>query len=332
MADETQLWAWLLFNAGLAPQRAKTLLASWDQRGLTLRAVLDALPAQADALGLTPEEVATLRLPRELPDVAALRWNEPLYPMGLHQLPFKLRPALLFYTGELSLLMRPLIYLAPGALDADTQQVLQETVSILLGENLLFAAFRESPQATLLLEEMGASEGEALLLAMQGLAHLKRSQQEQTLLKEGRLLILSPLPPAAPPNPAWDAVLQQVATGAAMRRVYSDPAILESTENDANALVNALLLTASSKTRAPRGVRIVTNAAEAALWLTELPAAPVGGAQPALAQTTVMPSASFELAAEPPAGPPPAPAETLRVLEKGGRVPEALRQRLFGDT
>lgn len=328
MANETQLWMWFLFNAGLTPQRAKTLLGMWDQRGLTLHTALEALPARAEALGLADEEAGKLHPPRELPDVAALRWNEPLYPMGLQQLPFKLRPALLFHTGELSLLMHPIIYLAPSPLDAETQELMRETVGILLGENLLLAAFRESPQATLLLEEMTASEGEALLFAKQGLGQLVLPEQEQTLLQNGRLLVLSPLPPSAPLNPAWDDVLEQVAAGTAMRRVYSNTATLDKTEAGTNALANALLLTASPGAHAPQGIRIVTNAAEAALWLTELPAAPVGPAQ----QTTAMPtpSPSLELAAAPPSDPPPSPAEALRVLEKGGRVPEALKKRLFG--
>lgn len=323
MADETQLWAWFLFNAGLAPQRAKTLLAAWDQRGLTLRAVLEALPAQAAALGLTPEEAAKLRPPHELPEVAALRWNEPLYPMGLHQLPFKLRPALLFYRGDVSLLMRPLIYLAPGPLNDESRELLQETVGILLGENLLFAAFRESPQAALLLEEMIASEGEVLFFAKQGLAQLTLPEDERTLVQAQRLLVLSPLPPAAFPNPAWDDVLQQVATAAAMRCVYTDTAAVAKIEGN----VNALLLAASPDVSVPHDIRVVTDAAEAALWLTELPAAPVSAAQP----STATPSASLELAAELPAAPPPSPAEALRVLEKGGRVPEALKKRLFGN-
>ena len=329
MAKETQLWAWLLFNAGLAPQRAKTLLAAWDQRGLTLRAVLDALPAQANALGLTPEETAKLHPPHELPDVTALRWNEPLYPMGLQQLPSKLRPALLFYTGEASLMMRPIIYLAPGSLDDETRELLQETVGILLGEGLLLAAFRESPQAAVLLEEMIASEGEALLFAKQGLEQLTLPEHEQALLRSGRLLVLSPLPPNTPPNPAWDDVLQQVAAGAAMRRVYSSATALDKTGGGTNALANALLLTASPATHVPQGIRAVADAAEAALWLTELPTAPVSTAQ----QTAALPSPppSLELATELPSDPPPSPAEALRVLEKGGRVPEALKKRLFGN-
>jgi len=322
MTDETRLWAWFLFNAGLAPQRAKTLLSAWDQRGLTLRAVLEALPVQAAAFGVTPEETAKLHPPHELSEVAALRWNEPLYPMGLHQLPFKLRPALLFYSGDLSLLMRPIIYLAPGPLDDETRELLQETVGILLGENLLLAAFRESPQAALLLEEMIASEGEALFFAKQGLAQLTLSDDEQALVQTQRLLVISPLPPTAPPNPAWDDVLQQVAAGATMRCVYSDATALMKIEGNANAL----LLAASPGTHVPQGVRVVTNAAEAALWLTE-PVTPVGVPQP---PNSAIPTASLELAAEPPTDPPPTPTETLRVLEQGGRVPDALKKRLFG--
>ncbi len=320
MDNETQLWAWFLFNTGLAPQRAKTLLHEWEQRDLTLRAVLEKVPAQASALGLTAEEVAKLRPPHNLPDVAALRWNEPLYPMGLRQLVFKLRPALLFYTGELSLLMRPIIYLMPGPLDDDTQELLQETVGILLGENLLLAVFRESPQAALLLEEMAASEGEALLFAKQGLTHLTLPDQEQALLSDGRLLILSPLPPTAPSNPAWDDVLQQVAASAALRRVCSSATTLPV---DPDAAASTLLLAANTTTRTPRGIHVAGSAVEALTWLTELPPAPVNAAQP---QMTPSPGLTAEL----PTDPPPTPAEALRVLEKGGRVPEALRKRLFG--
>jgi hypothetical protein len=323
MANETQLWMWFLFNAGLAPQRAKALLAAWNQRELTLRAVLESLPAQAGALGLTPEEAAKLHPPQTLPDVAALRWNEPLYPMKLHQLPLKMRPALLFYTGDLSLLMRPILYLAPGPLDAATQDLLQETVGILLGENLLLAAFRESPQAALLLEEMLASEGEALLLAQQGLARLTLPEQEQALLEKGRLLIVSPLPPTTLPNPAWEDVLQQVAAGAALRCVYTEATALNKSAGHADAL----LLTPTPATRAPQGVRVVSDAAEAALWLTELPGAPQNPAQQSPAQPITSPA--LELAAAPP-GPPPSPAEALRILEKGGHVPEALKKRLLG--
>jgi hypothetical protein len=321
MVDETQLWAWFLFSAGLVPQRAKTLLSAWDQRGLTLRAALEALPAQANALGLTPEEVAKLRPPHELPAIDALRWNESLYPLGLHQLPFKLRPALLFYSGDLSLLMRPIIYLAPGPLDDETRELLQETVGILLGENLLLAAFRESPQAALLLEEMAASEGEVLLFAKQGLAQLTLPENEQALWQVQRLLILSPLPPNTPPNPAWDDVLQQVVAGAAMHSVYSHTTALEKIEGN----INAILLATSPGIHTPQGIRVVTNAVEAALWLTELPVTPANaGQQPAAA-----PSAPLGLTVELPIDPPPSPAEALRVLEQGGRVPEALKKRLF---
>lgn len=315
MDNETQLWAWFLFSAGIAPQRAKMLLSEWEQRDLTLRAVLDKLPAQAGALGLTPDEAAKLRPPSDLPDVTAVRWNEAHYPLGLRQLPFKMRPALLFYTGELSLLLRPIIYLTPGPLDDESQELFQETVGILLGENLLLAAFRESPQAVLLLEEMAASEGEVLLFAKQGLAQLVLPEQEQALLQAGRLLILSPLPPTASPNPAWDDVLQQVAAGAALRKVYSSATTLPTDPDAANS---TLLLAASAPPRTPPGIHIAGTAIEALMWLTELPAAPVNAP----------PSSSFT--SEPLPGPSPTPAEALRILEKGGRVPEALKKRLFG--
>ncbi|HQE91334.1 MAG TPA: hypothetical protein PLH19_06890 [Anaerolineae bacterium] len=319
MDNETQLWAWFLFHAGFAPQRAKTLLAAWEQRDLTLRDVLEKPSPQTNVPGITPDEVSKLRPPHKLPDITALRWNEALYPVGLHHLPLQLRPALLFYRGELSLLLRPIVYLMPGPLDAETYELLQETVGILLGENLLLAAFRESPQATVLMEEMAASEGEALLFAGQGLAQLILWEQEQALLQDRRLLILSPLPPHAPANPAWDDVLQQVATAAALRRVCSNT----TTPLPASpATVPTLLLTANAVPHLPDGVHVAASAVEALMWLTEIPAAPVSAPQ----QMT----SALDLTAELPMTPPPTPAEALQVLEKGGRVPEVLKKRLLG--
>ncbi|HOT90466.1 MAG TPA: hypothetical protein PLJ78_14705 [Anaerolineae bacterium] len=311
--NETRLWAWFLFNAGLTPQRAKTLLTEWEQHGLTLSSVLERLPAQADMSGLTPDEAIRLRPPHELPDVHAVRWNEPLYPLGLHHLPLKLRPALLFYTGEASLLLRPIIYLVPGPLDAATRELLQETVSLLLGENLLPATFRESPQAELLLEEMAISEGEALLFAREGLAQLMPSEREQAFLQAGRLLILSPLPPSTRATPALNEVLQQVAASAALRRVHTHAATLP---DDPAAAAGTLLLTATAVSRAPHGIPVAESAVEALTWLTEIPLPPTPTSQPA---------------AEPLYdAPPPTPEEALRVLEKGGRVPEVLKKRLLG--
>ncbi len=314
MDEETKLWAWFLFGAGLAPQRAKTLLYEWEQRGLTLQAVLEKIPTQAKLLGLSAEETAKLHLPHELPEVTAVRWNEPLYPVGLHTLPLKLRPALLFYSGDPTLLMRPIVYLAPGILDAETQQLLQETIGILLGENLLLATFRGSPQATLLLEEMSVGEGEVLFFVKQGLAQLVLTAQEQTLLQAGRLLILSPLAPGALPNPALDDILQQVAVGAALRQVCSNTASLPTTPEVA---ANTLLLSATNRAPLPHGIHSVESAPEALMWLLESPTTPVG------------PSPSLSSASEPFPAPPPTPAEALRILEKGGRVPEVLRKRLL---
>ncbi len=316
MDNETRLWAWFVFHAGLSPQRAKALLSEWEQRGLALSAALEQLPAQAKTLGLTPDEAAKLRSPRELPDVHAVRWNEPHYPPGLHHLPLKVRPALLFYSGEVSLLLRPIIYLVPGPLDAATRELLQETIGMLLGENLLPAAFRGSPQAELLLEEMASSEGEALLFAGEGLAQLAPSEREQTLIQAGRLLLLGPLPPATRANPAFDEVLQQVATGAALRRVYTH---LASVPDDPAVAAGALLLTATVPSRMPRGIPVAESAVEALTWLTEIAIPP--------SPTPPTP----QLAAEPLYdAPPPTPEEALRVLEKGGRVPAALKKRLLG--
>ena len=154
MENETQLWTWFLFGGALSTHRAKTLLAEWEQRGFKLGDVLQQPTTRAAQLGLTGEEASKLRVPTNLPDVSALRWNEPRYPYGLHNLPFKLRPSLLFYSGDANLLIRPVVYLAPDVISENDQEVLQEVIGMILGENLLLAAFHDSPQAALLLEEL----------------------------------------------------------------------------------------------------------------------------------------------------------------------------------
>ena len=317
MTTETQLWAWFLFGSGLLPQRAKTLLAHWQERGLTLQAALNQLPAQAQSLGLQPGEANHLRPPDNLPAIAALRNDEPLYPIGLRHLPPKLRPALLFYTGAAWLLMRPIIYLAPDAIPPDVQEPMREAVSILLGEYLLPAAFRNSAQAALLLEEMIDSEGETLLFAREGVDRLVFSDQEQALLEAGRLLIVTPLPPDAAANPSWDSLLQQIATAAAARRIVVDPASLQATGSEISP--PTLLLTSSSLSEPlPQATVASTNPADILAWIADVP-------EPALPTST--PGATTT---EPAPEPPSSPEEVLRTLEVGGRVPEALRKKLLG--
>ena len=318
MTTETQLWMWFLFGGVLRPQRAKSLLFEWEKHGLTLQQVVNQLPARPPALGLTREEAAKLHVPQYLPSVTALRWNDPLYPQGLHDLSFKLQPALLFYSGEVTLLKHPIIYLAPGALDKAARELLQETVGMLIGESLLLAAFEESPQATILLEEISTSEGEVLLFARQGLEQQTVSEQEHTLLDTGQLLQITPLPPGTHTNPAWDPLLEQVASASAARCVFSGT---QSPPEKLPATASILLTTTAIGSAQSHNIQTATNAAEVLTWLLDIPTPVAPSPQPATS-----------IAAEPALEPPPTPEEMLRTLEKGGNVPEALRRRLLGKT
>jgi hypothetical protein len=330
--DETSLWAWFLFRSGLPAQRAKTLLTEWTAQNLTLAAALEGLPARAAARGLTPDEAARLRPPAQLPAVRALRWNEALYPRQLYSLPLKLRPALLFYLGEVSLLMRPIVYLKPDALSAADEDLLRELISLLLGEYFLPATFHGTRQAELLLEELADSEGELLLLARRGLADMPLTEPERTLLAAQRLLVATPLPPETLPNPAWDTVLFQVAQSTAAYCVTTTPPTAADPQSPPT-----VLLSAASGMTLPAYVHTVADAAEAAQWLTDglsaalPPAAPTsewrGAAESAWAEP---PLDASPLGESLPPEPPPPPAEVLRLLESGGHVPEVLRKRLLG--
>lgn len=328
--DETSLWAWFLFRSGLPAPRAKALLTEWAAQKLTLMAALEGLPARAAARGLTPEEAARLHPPASLPAVHALRWNEPLYPRRLQDLPLKLRPALLFYLGEPSLLMRPIVYLNPDTLAEDHEDTLRELISLLLGEYFLPAAFHGTRQADLLLEELTASEGELLLFARRGLADIPLTEQERALLAEQRLIIATPLPPEAPLNPAWDALLTQVAlTAAGYCITVTPPADAPPTPT--------LLLAATPSAALPARVHAIADPAEAVLQLSEgLSAArPPTTPTSAFQETPESGWAAIPLDASPlgedlPPEPPPPPAEALRRLEAGGHVPEVLRKRLLG--
>ncbi len=326
--DETSLWAWFLFRGGLPAQRAKALLAEWAAQQLTLAAALEGLPARAADRGLTPDEAARLRPPASLPTVRALRWNEALYPRRLHSLPLKVRPALLFYLGETSLLLRPIVYLNPDILTPENEEALRELISLLLGEYFLPAAFYGTRQAELLLEELAASEGDLLLFARRGLAELSLTEFERTLLTAQRLIIMTPLPPETPPNPAWDAVLAQVALATAGYCVTVTPPAAADP-----LLTPTVLLSSASRLTLPAHVHAFSDAAEAVQWLTEGLDAALPPSAPVAAQRESAwvdaPLDAAPLGESLPPEPLP-PAEALRLLEARGQVPEVLRKRLLG--
>jgi len=311
MLSETQLWTWFLFNSGLSPQRAKALLTQWQSQDLSLQAALDMLPAQNQKLGLTKDEAQTLTAPQNCPELPALRWNESLYPQGLQELPLKLRPALLFYTGDSQLLSRPIVYLYPDPLSPNTEEMLREVISLLLGENLLLAAFHDSPQAMLLLHEMSDSEGETMLFAQQGLDQLALPQQTQALVEEERLIITTPLPPGSKPNPAWGPILEQIAIAAARHCIATTP------PSEQPAASKPTLLLSDNPVIPQTHLHVTNNPIEALVWLTDIPG--------------LSPEPQAPLPTQPPS-PEPArsPEDILRTLETGGQVPDILRKRLLG--
>lgn len=329
MSDETALWAWFLFDSGLPAQRAKQILLQAEREGVTLAALLARLPAAAASLGLSHAEAAALRPPATLPEVSALRWDDAFYPPELRALPPKLRPALLFYRGPAHLLMQPTLYLAPGmpdeeSPDEDSLELLREVVGMLLGEALP-VAFRGSAEAALLLEELESCAGEAVFIVGQGLAGCALTAQERALIEAQRLLLVTPLPPSAPENPAWRPVLQQIAQGMARACIATDVATLPG-----DGAPPTLLLTphVPPTGQLPEHVTLARTPADALLWLAERQPSPAD--YPAASATPLPAATDGLLLRDAPPEPPLAPEEALRILEGGGRIPEALRRRLAG--
>jgi len=317
MHDEAALWAWFLFDSKLPPQRGKVLLEHWASEGRTLRTVLAALPGQAAALGLTPAEAALLRPPAARPPVTALRWDDPLYPDGLRHLPLKVRPALLFYRGAVQALQRPVVYQPPAPLTALERETAHELIAQLLGEGFLPAAFQGSPQAELLLAEMADAEGETLLFARCGSGQLELAAVEAALLEAGRLLLVSPLPPTAAANPAWDSLLEQLAAAVAYRLILTAAPQMDALPADWHGRV-LYIAAEPPATPCPPGIQFATEPGEVLFWLAASVTEP--SAPPAAEQAYDLPTVDL---------PPLAPEAALQTLEGQGRVPEVLRQRLL---
>jgi len=305
--DPTALWHWFLFQSGLPTQRAKALLDTWQAQALPLA---EALAAPAQAPGLTSAERQQLQPPATLPSVQALRWDEYLYPAQLRALPLALRPALLFYQGDVTLLRHPLLYLPPGMFTEAERQRAREVCALIVGEGDLPWAIHGSESAQLLIATLQESEGQLALLSPCGLELLQLNAAERQLLADDRLLLLTPLPPTFAANPALDKVLEQIAGAAATRCLLIG--------DEQRVLIEGkptLHLTTEAH-----------DPAEALVWLAEgIAAAATPPSSPPPAPTTT----SAELG-DPPTEPPPTPQETLQLLQQGGRVPPALRRRLLG--
>ncbi len=329
MSRETQLWYWLLFQSTFSTSRAKELLTRCSDQGEAVADVLSALPREASRFGLDPQEARRLQPPEALPDVNAIRWNEAHYPQGLHKLPLKLRPALLFVEGSTALLERPIITLPPAPIPDEERETVREALSLLLDESLLPATVQGSDQAALLMTEMAHAAGHVLLFVRAGLDAVELNEEARTLLAQDRLVLVSPLPPGTPPNPKWDRVLIEVEAAMADRCVLTtaQPSVPRFLSNHPD-VPTLWLHTGAGKARVPTQVEHADDPAALLVWLTE-------GAEPeensTTPQTPSIAEAARPLGAELPDDPPPTPEETLRILKKGGNVPPVLRKRLFGD-
>ncbi len=337
MSRETQLWYWLLFQSTVPTSRAKELLARCSDQEATLGDVFNALPREAARFGLNRQEVRKLQPPESLPDVNAIRWDEERYPQGLLRLPLKLRPALLFVEGSTALLERPIVTLPPAPLPDEERGTAQEALSLLLDESLLPAVVHGSDQAALLMTEMAHTAGHMLFFVRAGLDTVELEEeerallaQERALLAQDRLLLVSPLPPGTSPNPKWDRVLSEVEAAMADRCVLTtaQPSVPQFLSNHPE-IPTLWLHRGAGKARVPEQVEHADDPAALLVWLTEK----TDAEEIAEPQSTVsLADAARPLGADAPADPPPTPEETLRILQKGGNVPPALRERLFGDS
>jgi hypothetical protein len=327
VSRETQLWYWFLFGETLSTQRAKELLTKWIEDEQTLEETLRSFPNAPQAETLRPEERRRLRPPDNLPAISAVRWNEDVYPTGLHRLPMKLRPALLFTRGSAALLQRPIVYFPPAEIPEEAQLPVREALSLLLGESLLPAAVHDSPQAALLIGEMAAAEGEALLFVRAGLPQVTPTERETRLIEQERLLLVSPLPPETPANPRWDSVLAQVEASSATHCILTGASPTPLSIPDQTP-PTAWLTEETVAGEASVSVERVSPA-DLLMWLTGAQASKddekTETAQPTLSE------AARPLGANGPTEPPPTPEETLDILKQGGDVPAVLRNRLLGD-
>lgn len=320
MADNPDLWAWFVFKSGLSPIRAKELLVAWERRGLTLSEALRQLPQAAAELGLTPDETHGLRRPDHLTSMRALTWHHELYPAGLRHLPLRLRPALLFYRGEVSLLSRPLVLLGPTQPTQQTPiDLLEETLDLILGEAWAIGAFDHTPQATLLLNALSHTEGEAVLFLRSGLEARQWCDKELTFLKTQRLVALSPLPPQTPEAPAWVPLLEHVAMAAASRIITagSPEAITQFAQRCFDRPLLGLTEHIPANTKKAGSFAITDQPTDILIWLTD--------------ESVLTNRDLRETDTQPPMEQPKpelSPGEILAILESGGKIPSALRKRL----
>ena len=320
---KSALWYWYFYQSGLPTSRAKKLLANWQAEGCTLSEVLESLPEDADKRGLDLSTAKKLQPPADLRPISALCWDDELYPAGLQQLPLKRRPALLFTQGERSLLQRELIYLPPAALPEENVAALREALTLLLDGSLLPMTVRGSEQAALLLAELEQSTGAIALFTRAGMQQLTLTEQERDWLAAGRLLFISPLQPDSDFNPRWESILSQVEAASAPRQLLTG-ATPQPLTTPSERQTTAWLHTAQSDAELPAELKQLHGAEDLLFWLAETEAK----LDPELAVTAES-DASSKAGNETDSQPPTTPEETLAILEKGGKIPAVLHERLL---
>jgi hypothetical protein len=220
----------------------------------------------------------------------------------------------------------------------------------------LLAVYDGSEPHRLLLEEMAYSEGEALIFANAGLDARVAPEAEQALIDAGRLIVASPLPPAAAYRPAWDAVLRQVAIAAAHSVIITGAptggisALTGETKDRPTLVLSASPLGPAALGNAESHEPIVTTTlpADVLVWIDTLLATTEQPAEAGAMPEAVTPAASGagpssahvdidtvarrlgESGADD-LGPPPTTGEIIDTLEKGGAIPEVLLRRLRGE-
>ncbi|HEY89943.1 MAG TPA: hypothetical protein G4N98_09490, partial [Thermoflexia bacterium] len=159
---------------------------------------------------------------------------------------------------------------------------------------------------------------ELLLFARSGLEELTLTDAERALLAAGRLLLISPLPPATAPNPRWESVLSQVEAASATRYILTgaEPRLpLTSGTPRPTAWIHV----GETEVELPAHVTPLHGAEELLFWLADTEE------EPDPLSTTTASTQGDRRATKPPTS----PAETLEILQKGGQIPAVLRERLL---
>ncbi|TFG72550.1 MAG: hypothetical protein E4H27_02400 [Anaerolineales bacterium] len=314
---ETELWAWLLFDAGIKTYTAKQLFTLLQDKNISLQELRQMPHSEMTAKGFGSYQSTLSQNPIRKESISAIRWNAPLYPQGLHDLDIKYKPALLFFNGDLDLLARPIIYLLPGETTPPTAELLAGVVELLLDGSLLPAAFTGSPQERILIDQMMVNDGEALIFIDRGMDRWTPSEEIAQNINAGRIIALSPMPPGTAASPALNPIIQRIGAAAANRWVISSNLEKRAPADGLSRSTLHLLPDNVPGTPQLPAVRTAGDIEEAIHWINN---SFIPDEEQTAGQTEVPVEEKL---------PPLSSASALQILEQGGTVPEVLRQRLL---